>query len=55
MTAVFLRLTFENILQLRELALVAGEAELQELYMSAPGLLRGYGDQPSNACALLQV
>ena len=55
LTAVLQMLTYDNVLQVRELATVAGEAELQELYMSAPGLLRGYGDQPSNACALLQV
>lgn len=55
LTAVLWMLTHDDVLQVRELATVAGEAELQELYMSAPGLLRSYGNQPSNACALLQV
>lgn len=36
--------------------LAAGEADLQELYESAPGLLRSYGGRnPGAACTLLQV
>ncbi len=41
--------------QVQDLEQAAGEADLQELYMSAPQLLRGYSDKPDAACALLQV
>ena len=42
-------------MQVQELAGAAREADLQELYASAPQLLRGYSDKPDAACALLQV
>ena len=41
--------------QVRELALAAGEAELQELYLAVPGLLSERRDDTAAACALLQV
>ncbi len=41
---------------MHHLMLAAGEADLQELYKSAPGLLHSYdGSNPGAACALLQV
>ena len=42
-------------MQVRELALAAGEAELQELYLAVPGLLGEYNADAAAACALLQV
>ena len=42
-------------MQVRELALAAGEAELQELYLAVPGLLGERRSDTAAACALLQV
>ena len=42
-------------MQVRELALAAGEAELQELYLAVPGLLSERRSDAAAACALLQV
>ena len=42
-------------MQVRELALAAGEAELQELYLAVPGLLGEHEPDAAAACALLQV
>ena len=47
--------TLGYAVQVQELTQAAGEADLQELYSSAPQLLSGYGNQPSRACPLLQV
>ena len=42
-------------MQVRELALAAGEAELQELYLAVPGLLSERRSDAAAASALLQV
>ena len=42
-------------MQVRELALAAGEAELQELYLTVQGLLNERRSDAAAACALLQV
>ena len=45
----------DHCVQLRELTLAAGEAELQELYLAVPELLSERRSDAAAACGLLQV